>query len=83
MRKRDLAKRTATDELQSAAAQWGNAATQMLLDIDARLIALEEKVSNLSDAYRQLSRARVRVSRQRRRRALAVRVLHQRTRGTE
>ena len=51
MRKRDLAKRTATDELQSAAAEWGQAATQMLLTMSERLDALEKRIDALETEH--------------------------------
>lgn len=83
-RKNGLARRPESAELQQAAAQWGEAATRMLLDLEARLTTLEEKYANLADAYRTQAHARVGLPRRRRRRRpLAVRVLvHQQSRGT-
>ncbi len=50
MRKRDLAKRTDPAELQTAAAEWGQAATQMLLTLSERIDALERRVLDLETA---------------------------------
>ena len=49
-RKNGLARRSESDELQTAAAQWGEAATRMLLQMEQRITDLEKRIADLEGA---------------------------------
>ncbi len=84
MRKRDLAKRPDPAELQTAAAEWGRAATQMLLAMNERIDVLERRVLDLAQQCDGRAVTRLVPARRRRRRTLALCALvRKRTRGTE